>query len=120
MTQDFRPTQQQIEYLNQDMLPFLEQLGCDIHSNEYCIKFIEWYNWDDKPRWFVHIGVFDVVNWKSAGYIEVDMDCQAYNGPEHPMAIESIKMAGHGFPCISTNIAKLNQETEEYIISENN
>ena len=118
MTIDFRPSQVQLDYLNVDMLPHLERLGCDIENKEYFIKHIDWYNWDDKPRWFVHIGVFDVVNWKPAGYIEVDMDCESWNGPEHPMGIESVEYAGHGFPCISTTVARLDIGTDEYIISE--
>jgi len=119
MTQDFRPTQEQIEYLNVDMLPFLEQLGCDVDNKEYFIKSIEWYNWDDTPRWFVHIGILDFQNAKSSGYVEVDMDCEAWNGSEHPMSIESVVMAGHGFPCVATSIAQFDKETDTYIISEN-
>ena len=118
MTIDFRPSQVQLDYLNVDMLPHLERLGCDIENKEYFIKHIDWYNWDDKPRWFVHIGVFDIVNMVSAGYIEVDMDCEAWNGPDHPMDIESVEYAGHGFPCSSTTVAILDIGTDEYIISE--
>jgi hypothetical protein len=117
MRQDFRPTQEQLDYLNIDMIPFLEELGCDVNNNEYYIRSIDWYNWDDKPRWFVNIGIFNITDWKQAGYIEVDMKCEAYNGADYPMAIEIIKYAGHGFPCISTRIAKLDTESEQYIIS---
>jgi hypothetical protein len=117
MRQDFRPTQEQLDYLNIDMIPFLEELGCDVNNNEYYIRSIDWYNWDDKPRWFVNIGIFNITDWKQAGYIEVDMDCEAWNGPDHPMGIESVEYAGHGFPCISTTIAQLNKETEQYNIT---
>jgi hypothetical protein len=118
MRQDFRPTQVQLDYLNTDMIPFLVELGCDVNNIEYYIRYIDWYDWDDKPRWFVNIGIFKIPDGRQ-GYIEVDMKCEAYNGSDYPIAIESIEYAGHGFPCISTRIAHLDKESEQYIISKN-
>lgn len=119
MTKDFRPSQIQLEYLNKDMLTHLENLGCDMYRNEYFIKSIDWYNWDDNPRWFVHIGIFDVIDMKERGYVEVDMYCDAYNGPENCMSIERVEFANHGYPCISTTIARLDKQTDDYTIYDN-
>jgi hypothetical protein len=116
MTHDFRPTEQQVEYLNVDMQDHLENLGLDIHNKEHSIRWIVWYNWDDKPRWFVYLDIYDWASHKKTGYVEVDMYVEAWNGPEHPMGIDRIEIADHGYPCMSVPVVGFNDGY--YIIEE--
>jgi hypothetical protein len=115
MTQDFRPSQVQLDYLNVDMIPHLEKLGIDVENYEYDIQTIDWYNWDNKPRWFVHISKYSALG-KKVGYVEVDIYCNGYNGEDYPLGDISIELADHGFPCIATTVVQF--EDGEYIIAE--
>ena len=108
MTKDFRPTVEQVEYLNVDMQDHLEKLGFDLQTKEYSIRWIVWYNWDEKPRWFVYLDIYDWEINKRTGYVEVDIYAEAWNGPEHPMGIDRIEIAGHGYPCSSVPVVGFN------------
>jgi len=89
------------------MLSHLEELGCDIENFQWEIGSINWYDWDGKPRWFTLIRKYEMSGTgKKVGYIEVDIDCEAWNGSENPLGIESIKFAGHGYPCSSIEVAE--------------
>lgn len=117
MTQDFRPSAIQLEYLNVDIQEHLERLGFDTVNNEYSIRTIEWYNWDNKPRWFVFLDIFDVNKGiKKAGYVEVDVYADGWNGPDHPMGIELVEIAGHGYPCSAVSVVSF--EDGDYVIQE--
>jgi len=109
MTQDFRPTIDQVECLNIDMQVHLAELGFDVENKEYSIRWIVWYNWDEKSRWFVYLDIFDFKTMKKAGYIEVDMYVEAWNGPTQPMGIDKIEIAGHGYPCSSVPVVGFNE-----------
>jgi hypothetical protein len=116
MRQDLRPTIEQVEYLNTDMVPHLAELGLDTTNTEYSIRWIVWYNWDNNPRWFVYLDIHDVVSFKKVGYVEVDMYVEAWNGPEHPMGIDKIEIANHGYPCSS--VAVVSFKDGDYIVEE--
>ena len=113
MRKDFRPSQTQLSYLNTDIYSHLEEMGENVMEYEYIISSIDWYNWDDNPRWFVHIS--RLVRGVKKGYIEVDMICDTGGGPDCPLGIVSMEWADHGYPCISTQIAYFGEE-DEYII----
>jgi hypothetical protein len=106
MREDFRPSQVQLDYLNVDIVSHLENLGIDVENYEYEIQAIEWYNWDDKPRWFVHISKYSALGTK-VGYVEVDLYGEDWNGGENPFGIELVELAGHGFPCIATTVVSI-------------
>jgi len=117
MKSNFRPSEVQVDYLNQDMLPYLEKMGFDIENYEWNIASINWYNWDNNPRWFVLIKKYEVRNqFKYVGYVEVDIDCDDWNGSESPLGIESIKIAGHGYPCSAIEVVR--EEDGDYVICE--
>jgi len=118
MTKDFRPTIEQVEYLNVDMQCHLEELGFDVVNKEYCIRWIVWYNWDEKPRWFAYLDIFDFATMKKAGYVEVDIYAEAWNGPTQSMGIDKIEIAGHGYPCISVPVVGFNKQEGDYYIEE--
>lgn len=118
MTHDFRPTIEQVEYLNTDMIPHLEELGLDVHNKEYSIRWIVWYAWDNKPRWFVYLDIHDLDTFKREGYIEVDIYAEAWNGPEHPMGIDKIEIANHGYPCSSVSVVSFDEGEGYYSIEE--
>ena len=118
MTRDFRPTLSQVDYLNIDMQDHLEELGLDVHNKDYSVRWIVWYNWDDKPRWFVYLDIHDLITHEKKGYIEVDMYVEAYNGPEYPMGIEKIEIANHGYPCSSVPVVGFSREEGWYFIEE--
>jgi hypothetical protein len=118
MTQDFRPTIEQVEYLNTDMQEHLAELGLDVENNEYSIRWIVWYNWDDKPRWFAYLDITNLVSFKRAGYVEVDIYAEAWNGPEHCMGIDRIEIADHGYPCMSVPVVGFDQNEGYYFIEE--
>ena len=117
MKSNFRPSEVQLDYLNQDMLPYLKELGMDVEKYEWNIGSINWYNWDNKPRWFVLIKKYEVIGqFKYVGYIEVDIDCTDWNGSDNPLGIESIEYAGHGYPCSAIEVAK--EVDGDYVICE--
>ncbi len=105
MTKDFRPSELHLNYLNDDMLPFLEEIGLDTKNFIWEIRSIVWYNWDNQPKWFVNISKVDPTSFKKVGYIEVDMEVGGYGGYNSPLTIFLLKLAEHGYPCNSIEIA---------------
>jgi hypothetical protein len=114
MNKNFRPSQTQLDYLNTDILSHLEEMGENVMENEYIISSIDWYNWDENPRWFVHIS--RLVRGVKKGYIEVDMICDTGGGDENPLGIISMEWADHGYPCISTQIVVMGEDDEYEIM----
>ena len=118
MNKDFRPSSIQIDYLNEDILPFLGEMGMDLEKFGYEIKSIDWYNWDNDGRWFVNLSKVDMMNGKYLGYIEVDVKAYDWNGEKNPMEVRSVELAGHGYPCSSIQILKGFTEEGEYSIAD--
>jgi hypothetical protein len=117
MTQDFRPSAIQLEYLNVDIQEHLERLGFNTQNNEYNIRTINWYNWDNNPRWFVFLDIFDLNTCsKKVGYVEVDVYAEDWNGPGNPMGIELVEIPGHGYPCNCIPVVSF--EDGDYVIEE--
>lgn len=111
MKQNYRPTTEGLSYFEQDLTKMMiEELGFR-NDNEYIVKSIDWYDWDDSPRWFVHIHIWGVEDgkWGNKGYVELDV--YGYGGDE-TLSIEKIEHAGHGYPCISTTVANQSDEGE--------
>jgi hypothetical protein len=117
MRQDFRPTETQMKYFDEDLMQRLIDNGI-IREDEYAtVNSIDWYNWDNDPRWFVHVLLFNE-HGDRRGYVEVDVWAMDWNGPDQPMGIEDVKEAGHGYPCISTQVVKLDKSTDDWEIFE--
>ena len=115
MREDFRPSETQMRYFDEDLMRRLIDNGI-INEDEYTtVNSIDWYNWDNKPRWFVHVLLFNE-HGDRRGYVEVDVDVVDWNGPDHPMGIEEVKVAGHGYPCNSTTVAQWDRSIDEWDI----
>ena len=117
MREDFRPSETQMYYFDQDLTTRMKELGIINDDEDAMVNRIEWYNWDDRPRWFVNVFIYNE-RGERRGYVEVDVWAVDWNGPDHPMGIENVEVAGHGYPCISTTVAQLDGFNEEWVISE--
>ena len=115
MREDFRPTLTQMNYFDQDLSTKMKEQGIIRDDEDTMISSIEWYNWDNNPRWFVHAIIYNEKGGRR-GYVEVDVWADAWNGPDNPMGIEEVKVAGHGYPCIATTIVQWDKETDYWII----
>ena len=113
MTEDFRPTQEQINCFDSDLMEELQRQGIIREDQFTTINIIEWYNWDEDPRWFVNVTVFNERGEKS-GYVEVDV----YFTPSTYIPVDRVSLAGHGYPCISTTVVEWDREIDEWIIKE--
>ncbi len=105
MKQNYRPTLQGLDYFEKDLTQIMiDKLGFE-NDNEYFIKGIDWYDWDENPRWFVMVHIWGAEDgkWKKKGYCELDV--YGYEGAE-TLSIERVDMAGHGYPCNSTLVAE--------------
>jgi hypothetical protein len=117
MREDFRPTMTQMNYFDVDLSAKMKEAGIIRDDEETMVRNIEWYNWDNDPRWFVHVMLFNE-RGERRGYVEVDAWVVDWNGGDNPMGIEEVKLAGHGYPCISTTVVQFNKETDDWIIIE--
>ena len=113
MTEDFRPTQEQIEYFDRDLMEELQRQGIIREDQFTSIHSIEWYNWDENPRWFVHATTFNERGEKS-GYVEVDV----YFTPATYIPVDRVSLAGHGYPCMATTVAQWDRAIDEWVIRE--
>ena len=111
MTEDFRPTKEQIEYFDKDLMEELQRQGIIREDQFTSINSIDWYNWDNDPRWFVHLHVFNE-RFEKTGYIEVDV----YFSPSTYLPVDRVSIAGHGYPCIATTVVQWDKETDEWSI----
>jgi hypothetical protein len=117
MREDFRPSETQMYYFDQDLTSRMKELGMIHEAEDAMVNCIEWYNWDDRPRWFVNVFIYNE-RGERRGYVELDVDVVDWNGPDHPMGIEDVKIAGHGYPCMSTTVAQWDRAIDEWVISE--
>jgi hypothetical protein len=115
MREDFRPTMTQMNYFDQDLSTKMKEQGIIRDDEETMVNSIDWYNWDNDSRWFVYVLLFNE-RGERRGYVEVDVWAMDWNGPEHPMGLEDVRVAGHGYPCISTQVVKLDKSTDDWII----
>jgi hypothetical protein len=115
MREDFRPSETQMYYFDQDLTTRMKELGMIQGDEDGMVNSIDWYNWDNKPRWFVHVLLF-TERGDRRGYVELDVDAVDWNGPDHPMGIENVEVAGHGYPCNSTTVVQWDRSTEEWDI----
>jgi len=115
MREDFRPSETQMHYFDQDLTTRMKELGMIQGDEDGMVNSIDWYNWDNKPRWFVHVLLF-TERGDRRGYVELDVRAVDWNGPDHPMGIENVEVAGHGYPCNSTTVVQWDRSTEEWVI----
>lgn len=115
MREDFRPTEIQMHYFDQDLTSRMKELGMIRGDEEGMVNSIDWYKWDDRPRWFVHVNIYNEKGGRR-GYVELDVDAVDWNGPDYPLCIEDVKIAGHGYPCNSTTVVQWDRSTEEWVI----
>jgi len=113
MRRDFRPTEEQLNYFDQDLMEELQRQGIIKEDQYTTINSIDWYDWDEDPRWFVHVLIFNERGDKF-GYVEVDV----YFSPSTYLQVDSVSLSGHGYPCQSTTIAQWNKETDTWYIEE--
>ena len=62
----------------------------------YYLRSISYYNWDDRPRWFL-LYIEDC----GTGYFELDAEVSWNGDMPYP---HNVQHPGHGFPCVSTEI----------------
>jgi hypothetical protein len=111
MTRDFIPTHEQLSYFDEDLMRELQRQGIVQEDHYTTINSIDWYNWDDDPRWFVNVATYDD-RLDKTGYVEVDV----YFDPCQYISVDRVSLAGHGYPCQSTTIAQWNKETDTWDI----
>lgn len=115
MKKDFRPSIIQMNYLDEDLMIKMQEQGI-IREDEYTtITGIDWYDWDNDGRWFVHASIYNELGEKR-GYVEVDVWVYSWNGDENPMGIEKVEIAGHGWPCSGVSVVNIDKETDDWII----
>ena len=111
MREDFRPDADELSYFDQALMEALQKQGI-IREDQYTsINSIDWYNWDEDPRWFVHLHVFNE-RFEKTGYIEVDVYF-----PSTYLQVDRVSLAGHGYPCISTTVVQWDREIDEWVIA---
>ena len=113
MDKDFIPTQEQLQYFDQDLMEYLQEAGIIQETQLSTINSIDWYDWDEDPRWFIHVSLYNE-NGKKEGYVEVDM----WGGADTCIYIDKVQIAGHGYPCASKRIVEWDYEIDEWIIKE--
>jgi hypothetical protein len=119
MEKSFRPTIQQMEYFNVDLVNKLIENEIIRESEDGMVNSIDWYDWDNDPRWFVHVSLYNE-RGERQGYVEVDVWVNSGNGGDNPIGIEKVEIAGHGYPCSSVTIVRWDKEIDDYIIREEN
>ena len=117
MEKSFRPTMQQMEYFNVDLVRKLIDKGIIGEYEDGMVNSIDWYNWDNDPRWFVYMVLYNE-RGERRGYVEVDVWAYSWNGGDNPIGIEKVEIAGHGYPCSSVTIVKWDKGIDDYIIEE--
>ena len=125
------PTDRQVEHLQQFLETFLDEQNI---ADEFTITSITYFNWNNKPKWFVFLVNGDwfqkrarrerdkkIVNGEDikkfgikgerelhSKYIELTMDPIWVN--VDMLEADNIEIAGHGYPAHSEEIWRLNEE----------
>jgi hypothetical protein len=105
LSQNFRPSLEGLDYFENDLSEIMiNQLGMS-NQQEYTIKSIDWYDWDNSPRWFVMVHIYGRSDkgWGKVGYTELDV--YAYESGDE-VHIDRVEIPGHGYPCSSTLVAE--------------
>lgn len=63
----------------------------------YFLRSIMYYNWDDKPRWFL----LYVEECRTGNYFELSAEVSWNGDMPYP---HNVQHPGHGIPCVSTEI----------------
>ena len=112
MREDFRPDTDQLSYFDRDLMEELQRQGIVREDQYTAINSIDWYDWDEDPRWFVHVLLFNERGEKF-GYVEVDV----YFSPSTYLQVDRVSLAGHGYPCNSTQVVQWDREIDEWVVA---
>lgn len=118
----FRPSQQQLVYFYDDIVNKIHEEYPHYIKYDLWLTSIFYYEWEENPRWFVSVQCYeyDGGRGKKGPLLELDVYLDISNamcGSDIPIYVEKIEDAGHGFPCISIEIATYNTEKDEFDIT---